>query len=83
MQEKVKARLLESRLLAPSGRGGGASSRNLAFAFSCMSVNAFNGLVALRDSRNPSTKSKGLSVKLIHTSYHKPLVCHAKLHILH
>ena len=37
MQEKVKARLCESRLLALSGRGG-SSSRNLAFAFSCMSA---------------------------------------------
>ena len=32
----MKARLRDSCLLAPSGRG--ASSRNLAFAFSCMSV---------------------------------------------
>ena len=39
MKETVKARLRESRLLAPSGRGGG-SPRNLAFAFSCMSVYA-------------------------------------------
>ena len=39
MQEKVKTRLRESRLLAP---GGWASSRNLAFAFSCMSVDVLS-----------------------------------------
>ena len=41
MQEKSKARLRESRLLAPSSRGGGASSRNLAFDLSCMSEYMF------------------------------------------
>ena len=38
MQEKAKASLRESSLLAPSSRGVGASSRNLALDFSCMSV---------------------------------------------
>ena len=46
MQEKVKARLRESRLFAPSGRGG-ASSRNLAFAFSCISVHGHGRCLAL------------------------------------
>ena len=52
LQEKAKARLLESRLLAPSGRGG-ASSRNLEFAFSCMSVHGCHLFSRTRTTVHP------------------------------